>query len=349
MFPQRHEWVLARTATEGDRGGLYSRVMPSIDLNLLVTLDALLQEGSVTRAARRVGLSTPAMSHALARIRERLDDPVLVRSGRGMVLTPRAEALKARVSSVVNDARHALEPEKPFVAGDLARTFVLHASDYVLTVLGATVDRILQDEAPRVDLRAVPNSADDPSLLRDGGSDLAVGIYGTLPQEMRQKKLISDRFVCAVRAEHPVVSRVGRLTLEQLVAIPHVQIAPRGKPGGYVDDVLAEKGLSRRVARAVPYFLTALELTATTDYVLVVSERLARPRAEALGLRLVEPPMPLRPYALSLVWHPRFDADPAHRFLREVFSRAADLVASEKHEEPRTRLDADRFKKRRRR
>lgn len=106
-------------------------------MGLLVSLDALLQEGSVTGAARRVGLSTPAMSHALARVRERLGDPILVRSGRGMLLTPRALALKAQVHSVVTEARRALEPERAFVASSLARTFVVHASDYVLTVLGA--------------------------------------------------------------------------------------------------------------------------------------------------------------------------------------------------------------------
>src|SRR5262249_17459457 len=152
--------------------------MEPSDLALLVTLDALLQEGSVTGAARRVGLSTPAMSHALARIRLRLGDPLLVRSGRGMVLTPRAEALRPRVHTVVSEARQVLEPERPFAPAQLQRAFVVHATDYVLAVLGLAVDRILQGEAPLVSLRFVPNTPDDPALLRDGGSDLAVGIYG---------------------------------------------------------------------------------------------------------------------------------------------------------------------------
>lgn len=312
--------------------------MESTDLGLLAWLDALLQEGSVTGAAKRVGLSTPAMSHALARIRERLGDPILVRSGRGMLLTPRAQALKAQVHGVVTEARRVLEPERPFVPGELSRTFVVHATDYVLTVLGATADRILRQEAPQACVRFVPNTPDDSAMLRDQGSDLAVGIYGDLPQEMRNRQLLTDRFVCVVRQGHPAAAR--RFTLEQFVAIPHIQVAPRGLPGGYLDDVLRERGLTRTVARAVPYFVTALQLVAETDYVLTVSERIAKRYAAGFGLALLEVPLKLRPYALSLVWHPRLDADPGHRFLREVILRAAKEAASEKHDNPRTRLDA---------
>lgn len=312
--------------------------MESSDFGLLVSLDALLQEGSVTGAARRVGLSTPAMSHALARIRERLGDPILVRSGRGMLLTPRALTLKPQVHHVVTEARRTLEPERPFVPSELSRTFVVHATDYVLTVIGGAVDRILREEAPQVRVRFVPNTPDDAALLRDQGSDLAVGIYGELPQEMRNRQLLTDRFVCVVRKGHPAVG--GRFTLEQFVRLAHVQVAPRGKPGGYLDDVLREQGLTRIVARAVPYFLTALQLASETDYVLTISERIAKRYEAPLGLRLLEVPLALRPYALSLVWHPRVEGDAAHRFLRDVFLRASKETAGERHEEPRRRLDA---------
>ncbi|MFO0692003.1 MAG: LysR family transcriptional regulator [Polyangiales bacterium] len=311
--------------------------MEPSDLGLLVTLDALLQEGSVTAAARRVGLSTPAMSHALARIREKFGDPLLVRSGRAMVLTPRAEALKPRVHAVVTEARRTLEPDKPFVAAELERTFTVLATDYVLTVLGSSVDRILRQEAPGVCLRFAPNTADDAALLREGGADLAVGIYGSLPPEMRSRQLLTDRFVCVLRKGHPAAGK--RLGLEAFVSLAHIQVAPRGKPGGYVDDVLRERGLERKVARAVPYFLTALSLAAETDYVLTISERIARRHADSLGLVVHEVPLPLRPYALGLVWHPRFDEDEAHRFLRDVFVRAAREAAGDRHERPRTQLN----------
>lgn len=312
--------------------------MESSDLNLLVALDALLQESSVSGAARRLGLSTPAMSHALARIRSRFDDPLLVRSGRGMLLTPRALALKDQIHHVVTEARRAFEPDKPFAPKQLTRTFVVHASDYVLTIIGAAVDRILWQEAPGVCVRFVPNTPDDPSLLRDAGSDLAVGIYGDLPQEMRHRQLLTDRFVCVLRKDHPAAG--GRFTLEDFLRLPHVQVAPRGKPGGYIDDVLRERGHARSVARAVPYFLTALQLTAETDYVLTISERIARRYESQWKLAVFDVPLKLRPYALSLVWHPRVDVDAGHRFLREVFARAAKEVAHEHHERPRTRLDA---------
>lgn len=312
--------------------------MDAHDLGLLLSLDALLQEGSVTGAARRAGLSTAAMSHALARIRERLGDPILVRAGRGMLLTPRALALKPQVHQVVTDARRALEPDRPFAPREVACTFVVHATDYVLTIVGGAVDRILRDEAPGICLRFVPNGPEDAEALRDRGSDLAVGIYGDLPQEMRHRRLLTDRFVCVVRKDHP--AGTGRFTLEDYVRLSHVQVAPRGKPGGYVDDVLRERGLTRTVVRAVPYFLTALQLVAETDYVLTISERIAKRYEEPLGLRLLTAPLRLRPYALSLVWHPRVDADGAHQFLREVFVRAAAETAGERHDEARARLDA---------
>lgn len=311
--------------------------MESSDLGLLVSLDALLQEGSVTGAARRVGRSTPAMSHALSRIRERLGDPILVRSGRGMLLTPRALALKAQVHQVVTEARRALTPERPFDRRELTATYVVSATDYVLAIVGGALDRLLREEAPQVCLRFIPNTLDDATRLRDAGSDLAVGIYGDLPQEMRHRQLMTDRFVCVVRAGHPVAS--AGLTLDRFVQLPHVQVAPRGTPGGYLDDVLRERGLTRRIARAVPYFVAALQLVSQTDYVLTISERVARRYNALFGLEILPVPVKLRPYALSLVWHPRVDGDAGHRYLRDTFVRASKQVASERHEEPRTRLD----------
>jgi DNA-binding transcriptional LysR family regulator len=296
------------------------QLMEPSDLSLLVTLDALLQEGSVTGAARRVGLSTPAMSHALARIRIRLGDPILVRSGRGMLLTPRAEALRSEVHRVVNDARATLAVGRPFVASELTRTFVVHASDYVLTILGAEVDRLLRAEAPGVCLRFVPNTPDDAAQLRDRGADLAVGIYGDLPQEMRSRQLLTDRFVCVVRREHPVVAR--RLTLAQYASLPHLQIAPRGKPGGYIDDVLRERGLTRTVARAVPYFLTALQLLARDG---LCAHHLRAPRPtlrRAPGARGPGGTAAAAALRAEPAVAPALDADEAHRLLaRRVRAR----------------------------
>ena len=164
-----------------------------------------------------------------------------------------------------------------------------------------------------------------------------MGIYGELPQEMRSRQLLTDRHICVLRKDHPLANK--RLSLEQFARLSHIQVAPRGKPGGYLDDVLREKGLQRTVARAVPYFVTALQLAAATDYVLTISERIAVKLAPSFGLKMRETPMELRPYALSLIWHPRFDGDAGHRFLREVFTRAARETAGDQHAKPRTRLE----------
>ncbi|MCA9550641.1 MAG: LysR family transcriptional regulator [Myxococcales bacterium] len=319
--------------------------MKTHDLSLLLALDALIQEGSVTRAARRVGLSVPAMSQTLKRIRAVLDDPILVRAGRAMVLTPRALALGPEVRSTVEQAQRVLRPQAPFVAAELERTFVVRATDYVLLVLGPTLDRLVGAQAPQANLRFVANALDDPEALRTGAADLAVGIYGDLPPELRIRTLLTDRFVCVLRKDHPLAGR--RLTLARYAELPHVQVAPRGRPGGYVDAQLAAHGKRRRVARAVPSFHAALALVASADYVLTISERAARALAPGLGLEVRPPPLELEPYALSLVWHPRLDGDPAHRWLRERFIEAADQAAGDRHPNPRRRLGGGSVRQRR--
>lgn len=301
--------------------------LEDVDLNLLVVLDALLQEESVTRAAARIGLSTPAMSHALGRLRDQLEDPVLVRAGRGMVLSARATELKPRVRALLDEVRGVMEPARELSPATLERLFRIHATDHVLTVLGTVLDRLVAREAPGVALQFLPNTPDDAAVLREGGIDLAVGVYPKLPPELRTQRLFKDRFVCVVRENHPKVGR--KLTLEQFTSLGHVQIAPRGRPGGYLDDLLAERGLQRRIVRAVPYFLAGLALVAETDYVLTISARVALTMAPKLKLKVLDPPLPMRAYALWQIWHPRLDADPAHRWLRDALARAAKEAAPE--------------------
>lgn len=154
---------------------------------------------------------------------------------------------------------------------------------------------------------------------------------------MHDRTKLSLSLSLSLAADHPALAK--RLTLEAYLAEAHLQIAPRGRPGGYLDDVLAERGLRRRVVRAIPYFLPALFLATRTDYLLTVSERIAVQMAPTLGLRIAEPPLPLRPYALSLVWHPRFDGDAAHRFVRDTIARVAKAAAPGAHEGARTRLE----------
>lgn len=309
--------------------------MESSDLAVLATLDALLAESSVTGAARRLGLSTPAVSHALAKLRERFDDPLLVRAGRAMVLTTRAEALRPRVVDAMASVARVFEPPEQFDPARLQRTFTVSMTDYVLAVFGPRLDATLAESAPGVDLRAVPNAPDDAERLRTGASDLAIGIYGSLPPELKLRPVITDRLVCVVRRDHPKVKR--RLTLDQFVALPHVQIAPRGRPGGYVDDMLAARGLERRVTRAVPYFRTGLEMVSRSNRLLTISERIVKLLAADLDLRVLEPPLPLEPFALSMVWHPRLDDDPAHRWFREQLLAVTAAMDGLAHRRPRRR------------
>jgi DNA-binding transcriptional LysR family regulator len=307
----------------------------TLDLNLLETLDALLQEGSVSRAARRVGLSTPAMSHALARLRSTLGDEVLVRAGRDMVPTQRAQALKEDVHTALATARGLLSPARPLEPASLQREFRINATDHVVTVLGSALDRLVRTQAPGVLLRFLPTAPDDAAVLREGAVDLAVGIYADLPPELRTRVLFTDRFVSVLRKGHPAAK--GRLDLETFLALDHLQVAPRGKPGGYLDELLERRGKRRRVTRAVPYFLSALQLVAESDAVLTISERMARRLGPSFDLVIAETPVPLKPYALSLLWHPRQDTSAEHTWLRKVFVEAAREVAPDLHAGARTK------------
>lgn len=301
--------------------------MKQPDLNLLIALDALLQEGNVSRAAARVGLSTPAMSHALARLRTQLGDPLLVRAGQRMVFTPRAADLKDRVHALASETIGVLSPGAPADFRTVERAFRVRTTDQFLTILNPALDRRLR-EAPKLSLQVMPVQREDAVLLREGTIDLAIGVYdyspySDLPSDLRIQQLFEDEYVCVVRREHPAVGR--SLTLAQYAELEHVQVSVRGPPGGYVDELLAAQGLSRRIVRAVPYFMAALALVAETDYLLTLAVRFARKMASRFGLRVVQAPkaLGLEPYQVSQIWHPRNDRDAAHRFLREAVAEAA--------------------------
>ncbi len=292
---------------------------------MLLILDVLLQEGSVTRAAKRLGLSVAATSHALARIRRKLKDPVLVRAGRKMVLTPRANQLRPRVRQLVEESRSVFESGEGFSPRELSRRFTIYTTDHVLLVLGPVLDRIVRAEAPGVSLRFLPSSEEDWVPLRDGAGDVAVCILGHFPSEFHTRALFTDRFVCVVRQDHP---RVGdKLTLDEYLALEHIVVSPLGRPS-QVDAVLAERGRQRRIQRVVPFFVSGLLMAAATDYVLTVSYRAAAALAGRLALRTVEPPISLPTYDLNLLWHPRVDNEPANQWLRAAFVRAAEEVTS---------------------
>jgi DNA-binding transcriptional LysR family regulator len=290
--------------------------MTDIDLNLLLVLDAVLRESSVTRAAERLNKSPPAISHSLSKLRELLGDPLLVRAGRSMVLTPRAEALAPKVSHAVQLAGALLRPVGELAPEEIERTFRLLATDHALAVLGAQLDALLTERAPLADLHVLPYGGPELTNLREGRIDVAVGVFPDTGPELRQKKLFEDRFVC--------VTRAGRdeLSLDNYLDATHVLVSPRGGKTGVVDRVLADKGQERRVARTVPYFWSALQIVAASDHVVTISERIAKRAADEFDVEIHPPPIELDSYTLWALWHPRFDEDPTHRWFRDTLVSA---------------------------
>ncbi|HVZ31217.1 MAG TPA: LysR family transcriptional regulator [Polyangiaceae bacterium] len=293
---------------------VHDRTLAAIDLNLLVVLRALLSERQVTRAALRVGLSQSATSHALQRLRDSFQDPLLVRSGRALALTPRAASLLPVLERGLRELETALAGEPAFEPRTARRTFSIGTSDYLQALVMGPLLRELATRAPGVDLSVVvfPNLRE---LLESGAIDLALSVPLPELSPLRQEALFEDEFVCMVRRDHPRLKRA--LSLEKYVAQRHVVIAPSGTPGSLVDTALAERGLERRVALRVTNFLIAPVIVCETDFLNTMPARLARQLAKTYPLRLLAPPLELPRFEYRMFWHSRLDQDPAQRWLRE--------------------------------
>jgi DNA-binding transcriptional LysR family regulator len=287
--------------------------MSGPDFNLLVTLDVLLAEGSVARAARRLRLSPSAMSRALARLRATTGDPLLVRAGRGLVPTPRALALRERVSRLVQDGEAVLRPAETLDLKRVARTFTLRTSDGFVENFGPDLVRRVGKEAPGVRLRFVQKPDKDSAPLRDGTVDLDTGVVeGTAGPEVRAQALFRDRFIGVVRRGH-AFSR-GKITPARYAAGRHILVSRRGLDRGPIDEALAPFGLEREIVTIIGGFAAALALARASDLIASVPERhTGNLRQEMHSFPL---PVAMPEITISLLWHPRLDADPAHRWLR---------------------------------
>jgi DNA-binding transcriptional LysR family regulator len=299
------------------------------DLNLLFTLDVLLAEGSVARAARRLRLSPSAMSRALARLRETTGDPLLVRAGRGLVPTPRALELRERVSQIVHDAEAVLRPVELLNLKQLVRTFTLRTSEGFVETFGPDLIARVGAEAPGVRLRFVLKPDKDSSALRDGSVDLETGAVGrTTGPELRAVALFRDRFIGVVRAGHALSQ--GEITPARYVAGQHIGVSRRGFDRGPVDEALVPFGLEREIVTIVGGFSSALALARASDLIACVPER----HTGILRAGMFSFPLPVSPpeVTVSLLWHPRLDADPAHRWLRGCVREAcADKKIRDDH------------------
>ena len=287
--------------------------MPRPDLNLLFTLDVLLAEGSVARAARRLRLSPSAMSRALARLRETTGDPLLVRAGRGLVPTPRALELRERVARLVQDGEAVLRPAEVLDLKQLTRTFTIRASEGFAETFGPSLIARLEKDAPGVRLRFMQKPNKDSAPLREGAVDMELGVIGaTTGPEIRTLALFRDRFIGAVRKGHPLSK--GKITPARYAAGRHVLVSRRGLDRGPIDEALAPLGLERKIVTIVGGFATALALARDTDLIATVPERGTQSLRK--GMHSFPLPVATPEVAVSLLWHPRLDADPAHRWLR---------------------------------
>ncbi len=305
--------------------------LAGVDLNLAVVLHALLAERSVSRAAKRLGLSQSATSHALARLRVLLGDPVFVRTKDGIAPTPRADALADKLAASLSALENALLAAPAFDPKTAKRRFYVSASDYAEFVLLPPLLARIAVEAPGVDLWVRPYDEGLAEHLRRGDVDVVLGVPASIEDAdgIRAAELFDERFVCLARKGHPLTR--GKLTPARFAAARHAFIAPRGRPGGVVDVALAELGLVRRVAFAVPHFLIAPHVVAETDLVLTVAARIGRAFARSLSLQLFEPPVALPHFTLSMFWHGRHDADSAHLWLRRALEGvAAELMSGAK-------------------
>jgi DNA-binding transcriptional LysR family regulator len=284
------------------------------DLNLLVTLDVLLAEGSVARAAKRLQLSPSAMSRALARLRETTGDPLLVRAGRKLVPTPRALELRQRVGQLVHDAEAVLRPAEEIDLKQLVRTFTLRTSEGFVETFGPSLIARVSSEAPHVRLRFTQKVHKDSDPLREGNIDLETGVVEkTTGPEVRAQALFRDRWVGVVRAGHPLSK--GRITAARYAHGKHISVS-RGSTGMEpVDEALGLLGLEREiVAFLAGGFATAIALARSSDLIAAVPERhTAKLRA---GMHSFALPVATPAFTVSLLWHPRLDADAAHRWLR---------------------------------
>lgn len=292
------------------------------DLNLLITLDVLLAEGSVAAAAKRLRLSPSAMSRALARLRETTGDPLLVRAGRGLVATPRALELRDQVSRLVQEANAVLRPVQSLNMNQVTRTFTLRTSEEFVENFGPALLARAARDAPGVRLRFIHKADKDSTLLREGSVDLETGVVDpTAGPEVLTQALFRDRLVGVVRSGHPL-SR-GDVSVERYAAGQHVYVSRRGQDRGQIDDLLEAQGLTRQITTIVAGFATAIALARDTDLIVSVPERYTAHQPE--GLHRFALPLTLPTFTVAMLWHPRLDADLAHRWLRGCLREVCGL------------------------
>jgi DNA-binding transcriptional LysR family regulator len=290
--------------------------MPDIDLNLLVALDALLRERSVSAAGRKLGLSTSAMSRTLSRLRTALGDPILVPAGRAMVATPHAEAIAEQVRMLTAAVQTVLSPPPAVEIRELRRDFKIRANEAFVLLNAARLSAAVMDAAPGVRLHFASRPEMEIQSLRDATVDLYIGVISGDGAELRGQILFRDAFVGIARTGHPLLES-DCVTVDQYTAWGHVVASRRGHFAGPVDEALAALGLSRKVSVVVPSFPAVIAVAAASDLIGLVPRSFYQ--AGLIGQTgMFELPVASPEIVVSQVWHPRMDADPLHRWIRAL-------------------------------
>lgn len=296
--------------------------LAACDLNLLIVLNALLEERHVTRAGERLALSQPATSSALKRLRRMFDDPLLTKQGNEMVLSPRAHELRVTVGEALSVLRAALRTSMPFHAATTAFTARIDTTDYSLLRLFPRLQNLLGQAAPQITLKVEQHAGQETlSRLRTDQLDIAIGqFFASLPAGIRREHLFHDDYVCVMRADHPVLEYApeigGVLPLEQMLRYPHLRVPSSGTVSGVVNDALARIHLERRVACEIPNVLAAPYILARSDLIAFLPEPLVQYFARRLPLAYRRPDIELDGVWTELIWHTRSEAEPAQQWLR---------------------------------
>ena len=291
--------------------------LAGLNLNALVALDALLSERHVTRAARRIGITQPAMSQTLARLRELFGDPLLVREGRGMVLTPRAEAMLLPLSDALLSVERALQFGMGFDLATSTRIFKIAMTDLSVTMVLPPVLRSIGKQAPHIRLQAEPlSSARLSDKLSSGQLDLVIAVYLSSAEGLRDETLLVDDYVCLVRSGHPLARR-KRVRIDDYQAHGHVAYTPVGFVPRPMSEAVPGFASTGGVRASIPYLLALPDVVRRTDLVATVPRRLLSAPIDLDDVVMLEAPRELPPVVYSQWWHPRFDTDPAHQWLRE--------------------------------
>ena len=309
--------------------------LSNVNLNLLVALDAVLTTRSVSEAARRARVTTSAMSHSLAALRSLFEDPLLVRIGGRMALTPYADSLREPLAQVLGSVTRMLEGARAFEPAKAERRFVIAAPDFFSTLILPSVIQVMRDEAPRIELSIVPSARRGNAwMLESGELDLALGAVVEDAPGVHRAVLCTETFACAVRRDHPEIGET--LSLDVYARLRHLVIAlGDDEEPTWVDEALAKKGRRRDVAVRVRYFMAAPLLVASTDLIFTGPAMLIDYFAKLVPLRVLRPPISLPTYAEEMYWHERYDADPSHRWLRELIVRVTSQLGTGEQPERR--------------